>query len=442
MVVAGYLLVAFTARGKAWLKTDSVPSLTLPQCIDYAMVHQPGLQRANVNVSIAQATNQIALSSWLPQVNVSGNLTHYLKLPTSLVTTSATTAGGSLNRQTGVTNTANPGLSASQALFSPDLLYAVKSAPLYTHQARQVTDSVKIYLISAVSKSFYSLLLTMQQINILKEDTARLNKNLSDTYHQYQSGLVDETDYEEADITLSNSVAQLKQASENVVPQYAQLKQYMGYPAEEQFNVLYDTLRMVQETNLDTLQRLVYEKRIEVQEISTQQQLQQQLVNRYRYGWIPTVSAFYTYNDIYQNNTFSNLFQTAYPNSLIGLSLSFPVFTGFSRLRYLRRAKLQEKVISLEKASLRSAIYTEYSTAMASYKSNLYTMQVLKKNTAKAKRVYFVVKLQYQQGIIPYLNVITAESNLISSEIGYINALFQVLSSKIDVQKATGTIIY
>jgi outer membrane protein TolC len=43
---------------------------------------------------------------------------------------------------------------------------------------------------------------------------------------------------------------------------------------------------------------------------------------------------------------------------------------------------------------------------------------------------------------VPYLNVITAQSNLITSEIGYINALFQVLSSKVDVEQAMGVIAY
>jgi len=57
---------------------------------------------------------------------------------------------------------------------------------------------------------------------------------------------------------------------------------------------------------------------------------------------------------------------------------------------------------------------------------------------ALSRRVYFVVTLQYRQGIVPYLNVITAESNLITSEINYLNALFQVLSNKIDLEKDNG----
>ena len=67
---------------------------------------------------------------------------------------------------------------------------------------------------------------------------------------------------------------------------------------------------------------------------------------------------------------------------------------------------------------------------------------MLQNNVTMAKRVYFVVTLQYKQGIVAYLNVITAESNLIQSEIGYLNALFQLLSSKIDLEKAMGVISY
>jgi outer membrane protein TolC len=55
-----------------------------------------------------------------------------------------------------------------------------------------------------------------------------------------------------------------------------------------------------------------------------------------------------------------------------------------------------------------------------------------------ARDVYGVVSLQYKQGLIAYLNVITAESNLISSQISFLNALFQVLSSKVDLEKAMG----
>ena len=417
-------------------------SLTLAQCIEYALQHQPALNQSLININIAKTTNAINLSGWLPQVNAQGTLADYIQNPSNGSTLSTSSTGGVSNRGSTIPNTFIPGVTVSQALFSPTLLYAAKTAKLFVKQAQQVTDSTKIFLVSSVSKSFYNVLLTLEQINVLKEDTARLGRSLRDAYHQYKGGIVDETDYEEASITLNNSMAQLKQANENVIPQYASLKQLMGYPPEKQFNVSFDTTEMARNINIDTLQRLQYEKRIEYQQIKTSKDLQAETINLYKLSYLPTLSAFYNYNLAFENNQLSNLFSKSYPNQLIGLSFSIPIFTGFSRLHNLHKARLQEQLIDWSEINLKSQIYSEYATALANYKGNYYNFQLLQKNVNLARRVYFVVTLQYRQGIIPYLNVITAESNLISSEISYLNALFQVLSNKIDLQKAMGNITY
>ncbi len=423
-------------------RNDTVESLTLNQCIGYALKHQPGLNQAMINISIAKTTNAINLSGWLPQVNLSGNLIHYEQLPTSFVANQAVPGGPPIQTRTGIVNTAIPELSATQTIFNPQLLFAAKSAKLYVAAADQATDSSKIFLVSSISKSFYSLLLTLEQIGVLKEDTARLNRNVMDTYHQFVGGIVDETDYDEAIITLNNSVAQLKQQVENVTPQYAVLKQLMGYPPEKQFNVAYDTLQMMQEIYYDTMQPMQYEKRIEYQQLQTARKLQREQTNYYRLAFLPTVSGFYNYYYEYESNTFSNLFSNAYPYSYIGISLNMPLFTGFSRVENVHRSRLQEDIVNWAEVSLKSEINTEFTTAMANYKSNLYNWQILKDNERLAKNVYRIVSLQYKQGIVAYLNMIVAESNLIAAEVGYTNALFQLLSSKIDLEKAAGNISY
>lgn len=428
-------------------KVDSSQYYTLSQCINYSLEHQPALQKSIINVSIAKTTNAINLSGWLPQVNVTGNAIHYIQqsVTSSATNTSTSTqlpGNISTRSATGFTNTIIPQLTASQAIFNPTLLYTAKSAPLYVKQAQQVTDSTKINIVSSVSKSFYNLLLTLEQINVLKEDTARLGKNVQDTYHQYIGGIVDETDYEEATITLNNSKAQLKQANENVMPQYAALKQVMGYPSEKEFSVSFDTLQMAQNIAIDTTQQLQFEKRIEYQQLATNKKLQQQNVSYYQHAYLPTVSAFYNYNYEFASSKFSSVFNYTYPSSLVGLSFSVPIFTGFSRLHSLHKARLQEQLIGWDESALKLQINTEYKTALANYKGNLYNLTLLRKNVTLAKRVYFVVTLQYKQGVVAYLNVITAESNLITAEINYLNALFQVLSNKIDLQKSMGNISY
>jgi outer membrane protein TolC len=216
----------------------------------------------------------------------------------------------------------------------------------------------------------------------------------------------------------------------------------MGYPPADQFNVSFDTVQMKRDIGFDTTQQLVFEKRIEFQLLQTNKSIQHQLTNYYSMAFLPTVSAFFNYNFEFENNNFSSLYANAYPYSYLGLTLSLPIFTGFSRLENIRKAKLQEQLLDWSQVSLKSQIYTEYTTALANYRGNVYNLQMMQENVAMARNVYEIVTLQYQQGVVAYLNVITAEENLITSEIGYLNALFTVLSNKVDLQKAMGFITY
>ncbi|WP_147243551.1 TolC family protein [Chitinophaga flava] len=420
---------------------DSSSYLTLGNCIAYAMKHQPVLHQAYLKMDIAKASNAINVAGWYPQVAVSGGITHYLKLPTSFVN-NASTGNVPVAQTTGVINSSAEGLAVTQALFSPTLLTAVKSAPLFTRQARQVTDSTKIGLVVNVTKAFYNLLLTLEQIEVLKGDTIRLGQSTRDAYHQYIGGIVDETDYKQAFISLNNSTAQLRLAVENVRPQYATLKQLMGYPPRENFHIVFDTTELMQNINIDTTAQLQFEKRIEYQLLSTSMDLQRQVTRSYQLEALPVVSAFYNYNADFYNKSFSKLYNTAYTNSFLGVSLTIPVFTGFARLQNIKKSRLMEQVLESQTTDLKSQIYTEYTTALAGYKGYRYSLQLMQDNLQMAQRVYFVVNLQYKQGIVPYLNVITAESNLITAETGYLNALLQLLSSKVDLQKAMGNISY
>lgn len=438
LFLVGFLLVSLQLFSQGRQPADSLQFLTLDQCIVYALKHQPAYMESAINVSIARKTNAVSLSGWLPQVSFGGSLTHYDPLPTSFTANPLDPSGPPLQVHSGITNTFTPQVNASQAIINPDVLYAARSAHLYVESAMQSSDSTKINLITSVSKSFFSLLLTLAQMNVLKDDTTRLGKTQRDAYHQYISGVVDKTDYQEATISLNNSRAQLNQAIESVKPLYANLKHLIGFAPEKEFNVSYDTNQMMKKISIDTNEQLLVEKRIEYQQLQTVKKLQEQNVQYYRSQYLPALSAFYNYVYEYENNNFSQLLNQAYPYSYMGASVSIPLFTGLRWHANVQKAKLEMQKTDWQITDLKSRIYSEYSTALATYKSNLYNMNVLRENMIMARDVYSVVSLQYKQGLIAYLNVITAESNLISSQISYLNALFQVLSSKVDLEKAMG----
>ncbi len=92
--------------------------------------------------------------------------------------------------------------------------------------------------------------------------------------------------------------------------------------------------------------------------------------------------------------------------------------------------------------ALKDSISAEYAQAMASFKANLNNFYFQKENLSIAQEVYNIIQMQYKAGIKTYLDVITANNDLFLSQTNYINALYQVLSNQIDVQRALGILKY
>jgi outer membrane protein TolC len=111
-----------------------------------------------------------------------------------------------------------------------------------------------------------------------------------------------------------------------------------------------------------------------------------------------------------------------------------------NRIENLKKAKLQYQRLQFGMDYLKSVINTEYTQALALYTGNLNELKIAKENVSIAKNIYNTVKLQYTKGIKAYLEVIVSETDLRSAELNYLNTLFKVLTSKMDLEKALGTI--
>ncbi len=161
LIISGCLIIFFSANAQTITDgADSSGYLTLKQCIDYALIHQPALNRSLLNTSIAKETNAIDLSGFFPQASFVGNYTHYTQLPTSFFSDTSGSSSAPRSQKVGVVNTFTPEIYISQAIFNPSLIYALRSAPLYLKQTNQITDSTKINIDDSFSKSYYKLLIT------------------------------------------------------------------------------------------------------------------------------------------------------------------------------------------------------------------------------------------------------------------------------------------
>ncbi len=411
-------------------------ALTLAQCLNVALVNQPLVRQARIDEEITRSSNQIALAAWLPQVGFQGTAQHYFQLPFTVFPDPTT--GVPTPRQLGVRNVTTLGLSGTQVIYNNDVNLAARSKRFNNVAAEQNTVNVKIATVSDVSKSFYDVLLAQRQLDVFSQDIARLQRNYRDAKARYDVGIADKTEYLQAEVSLNNSLVGRKQSQEAVRARLAYLKQLMGVPPERPLALQYDTLQLELNATLDTTVALNFSNRIEIRQLQTQQALQNLTVDYYRNGFLPSVSAFANYNSVFQNNAVSEQYRTRFPNSYAGVQLGLPLFTGFRRTQNIRRARLQNTRLDEDLQNTRNQINTEYATALANYQG-YYTQYVLgKRNLEASKEVYNVINLQYREGIRAYVDLIVAQTTLRTSQLNYYTALFQLLSSKVDVLRARG----
>ena len=417
-------------------ETEVLKNATLAQVIDYALKYKPEVKQALLDEEIGERDIKSALSGWFPQINADANFNHNLKQQVNALTTN-----GETNYIVfGTKNTSSMILQADQQFLNAGLIQASKTAKYYRAQYKQTTESKKITTIVDVSKAFFDILTSQEQLLIISENIGRLEKQQKDAKAQYEAGLVDKTDYQRAQISLSNSKADKKRTDELLKYKYAYIKGLIGYNPEKDFSLTFNSQTMEQEVLMDTTQMLNYQNRIEYRLLETQRQLQGINTSFNKAAYLPKLSGFVNYSWNYLNNDFSNLYNQSFPGSIVGLKLNIPIFQGTKRTQEIRKSQLLEKRIDLDLENTKNLINTQYERALATYKSNLNDWKTANANVEISKQVYQTIKLQYDEGIKTYLDLMTSETDLRTAQLNYLNSLYSLLSSKLDVKQALGTI--
>ena len=431
LAVLSILLMSKTAYSQ---EESTVPQgvLTLDQVIEFALVQSPIIRQAQIDQEIGDRDIKSNLAAWYPQITASAAGAYNIKLQQQIIGDQLITFGQVYN--------SNVLLQADQTLFNRDQLFASKSSKYYRQQLLQVTENAKINTVVDVSKAFYSILLSEEQIKILDQNLDRLNKQYKDAYSRFEAGLVDKTDYQRALIALTNVKSDRNRVANSFEAKYDYLKQLMGYPDSLDFTIEFDVQGASGKIGEDAADPLMLENRVEYQLLQTQQTLNEIQTSYEKWNYLPELSAYYRYNWNYFNNNFSDLYRAAFPVSSVGVNLTIPIFQGGKRIHRVKAAELQVDRGKVELENLSNQIQTEYSTALADYNSSVYEWKLIRENMEMAEEVYDIIKMQYDEGIKAYVELVVAETDLQTAQINHINAFYQVLEDKLDLERALGTI--
>ena len=422
---------------------DQVYNFTLADCISYAYQHQDSVLNAGLDAKGASYHVKEIIGQGLPQVNGSANFQDYLQIPTTLIPGAFVGQPGTfIPLKFGVKYQSNIGVNATQILFDGNYIVGLQGRKTYQELFNLNFNRSKIEANVNVTKSYYQVLVSSEQIKLLDANIREIKQTLDQTSAQNKQGFVEKIDVDRLSVQYNNLIAQRENTLRLLALNYQLLKFQMGMPIENNV-VLKDKLEdvglnsNVAELSADST---FYHNRLEYSMLETQKKLDEYTVKSKIAQFLPKLTANASFANAYQNNAFSDLYSTSYPSSYIGLSLTVPIFTGFQHSNQLKQSKITVMKDENDLFNLKNGLSLQASQARTTYINGLQSLNNQKQNQVLAQEILRVAKIKYQQGVGSSIEVTQAETDLQNADNNYIQGLYQALVSKVDLDKAYGRI--
>ncbi|MGN6639210.1 MAG: TolC family protein [Mucilaginibacter sp.] len=456
------ICTAFMGYAQQATQPAAVHNFSLQDCINYAYEHQDTVKNAALDVKSAEYKVKETTGIGLPQVSGVASFQDYLKTP-SILFPSFTDGLYQILHSEGVRDStgkiiqaktsgpqkfsiyqpfnANVGLSVSQLLFDGSYLVGLKASKTYKELSQRSYTRSRIDARVNVTKAYYQVLVSNEQIKLLNADLAQLKQQVDQTVAENKQGFVEKIDVQRIQVQYNNLQTSKENTVRLLVLNYEMLKFQMGMPVNEEL-VLTDKLEDVHfDANVaDNGDTTFYHNRIEYNLGETNLKLNELTVQNQKAKFMPSLSLVGSSAIGFQSATFGSLFNNTYPSTYIGVNLSVPIFSGGQRINQLREAKIEVEKSRNDLDAAKNGILLQAHAAGITYFNSLKSLDNQKQNQQLAQEVLRVSKIKYQQGVGSSIEVTQAQTDLESADNQYIQALYNALISKVDLDKAYGRI--
>jgi outer membrane protein TolC len=421
-------------------------SMSLQDCIDYAMQHSDTIKNARLNILRQDAVNDQVRALALPRINGQAQLQYY-PVPQKMLVPAAF-AGGSEDGYIPVQFTpsygATAGLSGSQPLFDGTLLVALKARNTIMEVARQAAKLSEEDLKYQIQRAYFAIVIGQEQFRNINGFLATARDMAQDFEGLYKAGFAEKIDVDRSNVQVTNLETDSIRTAAMLETGEQGLKFIIGMEIDEPI-VLTDTslannLRSAAELLTEQLE---YTRRTEYNLLNTSLKLDEAALRRYQLSAYPSLSLFANSGYNYGSNNFQDLtrFRQNYLfSTLVGLQLNVPIFNGFLRTSQMREARINIEKTKNNIHRLKLALDFQAGQSQTTLKNALLAAEKQRRNVALGNTVLDLARRKFKAGVGSSLEVNQAQTELLLSQNNYYSALLDVVNAQADVQRALGAL--
>ena len=406
--------------------------ISLDQAIEIALEESNSIKIADLTIEKSGYAKKGTYAALYPNISANGSYQRTIKKHVMAMDF----GGQAMEIEVGKWNNVNAGISASMPLINAQLWQSLKLSALDVEIAIEQARSSKISMIKQVKQAYYAVLLAQQVYDVYKDVYDNATTNYEHTEQLYNAGKSSEYEYLRAQVNVKNAEPNLYSSMMAIDLAIWQLKAVMGVDLDAKIGVA-GTLDQYKDElmSYNMSNNMSLENNTTLAQLQLQNQQLERTIKMTKYQYIPTLSASFSYSYMAMGDDFKFKWN---PYSVAGLSLTIPIFDGFSKHNNIKQYKATQDILQLNiedtERNLRIAFKNydnQISTYMKNYAAAESTLEV-------AQRSYDIAEKMYELGKATLLELNDAQLALVQAQLTMSQAVYNFMVTKASMEELAG----
>jgi outer membrane protein TolC len=417
--------------------------LTLQKAIEIAQSHNRDLRIDSININKARQQTAITRSLLLPNISLTGQFQHYFQKPVFFGLNGGTTNSEKISySRFGGEDLGAAQISLVQPIYNSGAKHEIERRKLLEKQSQLSFRQREVDVVAQVKQNYVQLLVLRERLKLQKESIVRNQKALNDSRSLLAQGRALRVDTLRAYTSVKNLEPDVLRLTYALQISNQQLRNLLGDVSDTEF-VLSDSLQLNPEESIpseDGTYKLSVQQRPDLQILTLNKEINDKEIDLYRSARLPVVSFISQYQVQTQTNQFKFGNASYPPVFFAGVQFSIPIFNGNQNVNRISLGKTERQQADVIYNNAQEQLKTEVKQVLASLIETSERIKTQQNVSETAELSYSITKYRYEKGVASRLELIDSEFALTSAKSNYLEAVYDYLSSKIELDRITGNV--
>ena len=417
-------------------------SLSLQKAIEQAKTNNRDLRIESLNISKSRQQTEITKGFLLPNISLTGQFQRYFQRPVFFGLNSAPSSEGIAYSRFGGQEITGAQVTLTQPLYNSGAKYEIQRRKLLEKQSRLSYQEREVNVVAQVKQNYVQLLVLRERLRLQNESILRNKKALADSRSLLAQGRALRVDTLRAYTSVKNLEPDVLRLTYALQISQQQLSILIGNDAETEY-VLSDSLQFNPSDSIPTENgtfRASILHRPDFQILNLNKEINDKQIDLYKSARLPVVSFVSQYQLVTQTNNFRFDRAGWPPVFYAGIQVAVPIFSGMQNVNKIALGKIDRQQSDMIYQNAQEQLKTEVKQVVAGLYEASQRIRTQQNVSETAEISYSITKYRYEKGVASRLELMDAEFALTTAKSNYLEAVFDYLSAKIELDRTMGRV--